>query len=199
MSTSPTGSRSGTDDGAEDPGAYSAMALPRFLDALAAPTPAPGGGTVAALSVALSAALTAMAARLSPRHAPDADQVAAECVALRHRAASLGDEDAVAYAAVIAARREGRDDRDALSAAADVPLAVAECAERVAFLAGALCERGNPALRGDARTAALLAAAGAEAAAVLVGINLAADPDDARVGRAEGCARRAHEAAADPL
>ena len=175
------------------------MALPQFLDALAAPTPAPGGGTVAALSVALSAALAAMAARLSPGHTPDAHEVAAECVALRERATSLGDEDAVAYAAVIGAHRHGRDDADALSAAAEVPLAVAECGERVAQLANALYERGNPALRGDARTAALLAAAGAEAAAVLVGINLADHPDDGRVERAAGCARRARLAAAGSL
>jgi formiminotetrahydrofolate cyclodeaminase len=192
VSTSPTAATGG----AGDRGAFSAMALPHFLDAVAAPTPAPGGGTVAALSVALAAALTAMAARLSQGHAPDADQVAAQCVGLRDRAVSLGDEDAVVYGEVIAAHRHGRDDGDAMSAAADVPLAVAECGERVAHLAGALCERGNPALRGDARTAALLAAAGAEAAAVLVGINLAAHPDDGRVRRAEGCAHRARQVAA---
>ncbi|HXP20099.1 MAG TPA: cyclodeaminase/cyclohydrolase family protein, partial [Streptosporangiaceae bacterium] len=48
-----------------------------------------------------------------------------------------------------------------------------------------LAADGNPALRGDAITAALLAQAAARAAATLVGINLAAVPDDARHARSK--------------
>jgi len=181
---------------AEEGEPFSAMALPRFLDALAAPTPAPGGGSAAALCVAVAAALATMAARLSQGHTGRAGEVAAECVSLLARATALCDQDASSFSAVMAARRDGRRDDDALSAAAEVPLAVAECGARVAGLAAGLGEDGNPALRGDACTAALLAAAGAESAAILVRINLAAHPDDGRVARAGACARHARGVAA---
>jgi methenyltetrahydrofolate cyclohydrolase len=86
---------------------------------------------------------------------------------------------------------------DALSAAADVPLAVAETASQVARLAARLAEQGNPNLRGDAVTAALLAEAGARAAAALVEINLAGMPGDARLARAADLVRDAAQSARD--
>jgi formiminotetrahydrofolate cyclodeaminase len=55
----------------------------------------------------------------------------------------------------------------------------------VTMLAARLAADGNPALRGEASTAALLAEAGARSAAVLVRINLAGVPDDERHRRAE--------------
>jgi formiminotetrahydrofolate cyclodeaminase len=62
----------------------------------------------------------------------------------------------------------------ALSRAADVPMAVVEIAAQAARDAARLAADGNPRLRGDAITAALLAQAGARAAATLISINLAA-------------------------
>jgi formiminotetrahydrofolate cyclodeaminase len=72
----------------------------------------------------------------------------------------------------------------ALSKAADVPMEIVELAAQVAGLAAPLAAVGNPALRGDAVAAALLAQAGARAAATLVAINLADSPDDLRPARA---------------
>lgn len=73
----------------------------------------------------------------------------------------------------------------ALSAAADVPMQVVELAVPLASIAAVLAESGNPALRGDATAAGLLAQAAARAAAVLVRINLAGVPSDPRHARAD--------------
>jgi formiminotetrahydrofolate cyclodeaminase len=70
----------------------------------------------------------------------------------------------------------------ALSEASDVPVAVVTAGARVAHLASRLAEEGNPNLRGDAVAAALLAGAGAQAAGVLVRINLGELPHDDRLG-----------------
>jgi len=169
---------------------YGALRLAAFLEALASRRAAPGGGAAAAVAVALGAALCAMAARASPRHVPDAGAVAQEADALSSRAVLLGGEDAAAYGRVLAARAaapgagagpdgEGHGGAlaDTLSGAADVALAVAEIGERVARLAGDLARDGNPALRGDALTGAVLARAGVEAAGALVAIDLAGADD----------------------
>jgi formiminotetrahydrofolate cyclodeaminase len=94
----------------------------------------------------------------------------------------LAGEDAEAYSAVLGAKGEARE--QALSRAADVPLELAESAVEVAEVANRLAADGNPTLRGDAMTAALLASAAARAAANLVEINLEARPEDERIARA---------------
>ena len=65
-----------------------------------------------------------------------------------------------------------------------------ELAVPVAGLAATLAADGNPALRGDALTAALLAQAAARAAAALVGINLADTSGDPRHARADALLAR---------
>jgi methenyltetrahydrofolate cyclohydrolase len=175
------------------PGAsYRSMPLDQLLEAFADATPAPGGGGGAVLAVALSASLCVMAARLSTRHESGASDVARQALAIRDDMAPLCDEDAHTYLDVIAASRATAEDpadrrrrlHRALSAASDVPMATVAAAAQVARLAAGLAEEGNPTVRGDAAVAALLAGAGAEAAAVLVRINLAGHPDDDRPARA---------------
>jgi formiminotetrahydrofolate cyclodeaminase len=168
-----------------EPGeAYLDLPVGRFLDALAAARPDPGGGSAAALAIALAAGLCAMTARLSKARLPEAAALAAEADWLRESAAPLAQADADGYAAVMDARRldpaaPGRAAAlaAALSAASAVPVRIVETGVKVAGLAARLAEDGNPNLRGDAATAALLAAAGARAAARLVEINLADLPD----------------------
>jgi formiminotetrahydrofolate cyclodeaminase len=142
-----------------------------FTERIAARTPAPGGGAVAAVTAASAAALVAMAARFS-------DQPAGPAEALRARLEPLADADAAAYTAVLAAYRLPAADplrrgriADALRVATEVPREVAAAAREVALLAGHLAEHGNRNLVGDARVAALLATAAAEAADALVEIN----------------------------
>jgi formiminotetrahydrofolate cyclodeaminase len=169
---------------------YTELPLARFLDMVASREPAPGGGASAAVTVALAAALTAMAARFSTEHLDDAGTVADRAEELRSRVMPLAQADAAAYGRVLDAYRIPRDDeerrrkiREALSDAADVPLSVAEVGAEVAGNAGQLAAAGNPNLRGDAVTATILARAAVHAAATLVEINVSAGGADDRLTR----------------
>jgi formiminotetrahydrofolate cyclodeaminase len=163
-------------------GSYATLSVAELLEALASDEPTPGGGAGAAIAVALAAGLVAMAARRSLTQIPQATAVADRADELRRLALSLAAEDAESYEAVLESR-EGR--AQALSAAANPPLAVTEAASEIASLAAHLARSGNPNLRGDALTAAFLADAGARAAAELVEINLrAAGVSDERSRRA---------------
>lgn len=170
--------------------------LGEFLDSVAAAESTPGGGSVAAVSVALAAALAGMAARFSTNHLPEASELADRADELRRLAASLAQSDAEAYGRVLAAGRAGDTTlAHALSEAADVPLAVAETGVEAAELAARLAQSGNPNLEGDAVAAALLAGAAARAAANLVRINLEhANIQDDRLQRAGDLARAATDA-----
>jgi methenyltetrahydrofolate cyclohydrolase len=171
---------------------FSDQTVRELCDTVAAETSAPGGGSVAAIAGGLAASLVAMAARFSSEW-EDAAGAVAQAEALRARLLPLADEDAHAYENFLLARRMSQDVEaevrdaaigDALSRAADVPLAIAEAAHDVASLAAELAERGNPNLRGDAATAALLAEAAVRASANLVEINLATRVGDERIERA---------------
>ncbi len=175
-----------------------------FLDSIAAETPAPGGGSVAAVAVEMAASLAAMSARFARQHWDGAAGALAQAEALRARAAPLAQEDAEAYEAVLTAMRMPRDLEaevrntligDTLSRAADAPLRIAETAADVAELGATLAEEGNPNLRGDAAAAAILSEAAARAAANLVKINLATTETDERIGRARELAQAARVSA----
>lgn len=183
---------------------YPELPLGRFLELLAGPDPAPSGGGATALAVSMGAGLCAMTARLSARQlaAAEREELTTDSERIRARVAALIQADADSYQGVIAAQRlpagpDGETRRRriaaALSDAAEVPMQIVELAVPVARIAARLAAAGNPNLRGDAITGALLAEAGARAAAVLVGINLAAAPGDDRPARA---ARLVQDAAA---
>jgi len=170
---------------------YLDLPLGAFLDLVARGNPAPGGGSAAAVAVALAAGLSGMAARLSAGQLADAEGLADRADVAMWRVAPLARIDAESYGRVLDAYREPdsetRTERvsDALSGATDVPLAVAEIGNEVAGIAARLVEEGNPNLEGDAIAALLLAEAGVRAATVLVEINLSsANVGDDRLGRA---------------
>ena len=174
----------------------------QFLDQVAARSPAPGGGGAAALTGALAAGLAAMAARFSAAQLPDAADLAARADQLRHRAAELVDEDAQAYRRVLDALALPRDAagraqvREALQVAATKPQEMTQIAAQVAELAARLAVAGNPNLRGDSVTAALLAEASARSAAALVDINVTLGDLDREVSlRAARGVAAAHAAA----
>lgn len=149
--------------------------LGRFLTRVGERTPAPGGGSVAAVAVALAGGLTAMAARFSSRQVgeTEAEVRARQADLLVQRAAALADADASAYGRVLASA-PGAERQAALHRASDVPTELAQIGRDVAALARRLSAEGNPNLRGDADTAALLADAAAVAAERLVALNQAA-------------------------
>jgi formiminotetrahydrofolate cyclodeaminase len=178
---------------------FAEATVERFLTALAAREPAPSGGAAAALACAFAAALVEMAASLTAPDGPlPVAAIRERAAAIRSTATRVADDDAAAYGRVIEALRTPRGDAErdervteALSRAADAPLTIAECAAETAELAAAVAHGGNPNLRGDALTGALLAEAAALAAVRLVEINLASAPGDARVQQARDLARRA--------
>ena len=165
--------------------------LDRFLDELEAPAPSPCGGTAAAATAAMAAALVTMVARGSAGWA-DGAGVASQARALRSRLTALGDDDAAAFELVLVTMRDrsgNPEQRDfalgsALLRAAEVPLHIAETAADVAELAATAAAEGSPQLRPDATAAAALAEAATRAAAHLVEINLAIVPGDRHSERA---------------
>jgi methenyltetrahydrofolate cyclohydrolase len=164
-----------------------------FLGAVADRTPAPGGGAAAGVACALGAALAEMAARFA-----GLDEAAARAAALRQEGLALAEADESVYVPVLRALRLPADDPGraealgaAQSAAADVPLAIAEAAASAAVLARDVAAAGKQGLRGDALAGADIAAGAARAAARLVEINLAGAPCDPRLGRAREALARA--------
>jgi formiminotetrahydrofolate cyclodeaminase len=174
-----------------------------FLDTLAGEGPAPGGGSAAAVVVAMSAGLVGMVARASKDQWDEAGGVIGQAETLRARVTPLAQADADAYvAALTALRGKGEVEpryrdiklREALELAADIPLQIAEAGCDLATLAAQLVEQGNPEVRADAAVAAVLAEGGTRAAAKLVAVNLAASDDDDRVRQAQALVKRAAEA-----
>lgn len=176
---------------------YMEEPLGRFLDLTASRDPAPAGGSAVAVAVALAAALTGMVARFSEDYLAEAPGFAARVDLLREEASGLARADAAAYGRVLDARGTSGDPdlrrrrvEEALSEAADVPLAVAEAGAEVAGLAARLAQKGNPNLKGDAICAIRLAEAGVRAAVALAEIDLSEGAfQDGRVERAGELAR----------
>jgi formiminotetrahydrofolate cyclodeaminase len=187
--------------------AYTDVPFEELLDTIAAETPAPGGGSVAAFVTEMAASLAAMAARFAHDWDGAAGAVA-QAEILRHRAAPLALEDAVAYENVLTAMRMPKELEpevrntligETLSRAADAPLQIAETAADVAELAAEIAVCGNPSLRGDAAAAAILATSAARVAANLVEINLTTVEGDDRVERARAVVRSSERASSRAL
>jgi len=168
-----------------------------FLDAVAANSAAPGGGAVAALAGALSAALVAMVGRLTvgKRRYADAQGEASEAVVraeqLRAALTTAMDEDSAAFKAVMAAYKLPKSTeeeqvtrnaaiQEAMTHAAEVPLATARAALEALELALLVASKGNVNAASDAATAAWMAMAGIQSAALNVRVNAAGIQDEAR-------------------
>ncbi len=158
-----------------------------WLRDLAARTPTPGGGAVAALAAATSAALISMVTNYTtgPKWAEVEDQmkqINKQADALRLQGLSLSDADARAFAKVGAAYKlpsESIDDRaekaeaiqTALIGAAEPPRKVAELAQKLVKLAEELIETSNPNVISDVAVAASMANSALESAIVNIEIN----------------------------
>jgi formiminotetrahydrofolate cyclodeaminase len=169
--------------------------LASFLDDVAAATPAPGGGTSAALALALGAALVEMSALLAGERS-----AASRAAELRARALELAEAELSSYAPALEAMRLPADDPDrdarvaeALLEASRTPLAIAEAAADVASLGVEVAGASSPSVRGDALTGTTIAEAAAGAAAGLVEINLERQPSAPELVRAREAAARAGE------
>jgi formiminotetrahydrofolate cyclodeaminase len=169
------------------------MRLCRLLEQIASAPLGPAGGSVAALTAAMAASVVAHVARRSVGVWPHARGAAAQAEALRIRGAPLAQLDADAYTNAVATLKappgERGEQRDfaianALREAADIPLAIADCAADVSALAADVARHGTADHRADALVAAVLAHGATRAAAHLVAINLSMTPDDERLRQA---------------
>jgi methenyltetrahydrofolate cyclohydrolase len=161
------------------------VSLEEALDRLASADATPGAGAAAAWCCALAAALVEMVARVALARGEGSaamERRLERANEIRIRAVLLADEDAAAYRAAINAPPERR--AEALSAAADPPLAIAEAAAETGALAADSAAEVSGPIRGEADTAALIAAAATQSAARLIELNLAGSPEDARLARA---------------
>ena len=184
-----------------------------WLDAYAAPTVTPGGGSASAVAAALGCALLAMTARIGARKAePEAaatlDRLAAEADRLRADLVEQERTDAGAYERMVATVRAARateGDPGAARAAeaarvdaTEVPLATAELAAEGLGLAAELAAMAMTRTASDQLVAAHLLRAGLEGGLATVAFNLrrmaaGAVHDDlaARAGRLDGARRAA--------
>jgi glutamate formiminotransferase / formiminotetrahydrofolate cyclodeaminase len=160
-----------------------------FLEAVAAPTATPGGGSVSAMAGALAASLGQMVAGLSRKKKSQAafvNPLSDAVDQLRRTAAELAeaiDRDAASYDAVMAAyklpqesaeEKRQRDDaiQQATRGAAAVPLQVAERSVALFERLGQLASIAAASMKSDLEVARLMAAAGARGALANVEINL---------------------------
>jgi glutamate formiminotransferase / formiminotetrahydrofolate cyclodeaminase len=161
-----------------------------FLEATAAGSATPGGGAVAALAGALSAALAGMVARLSigkKKYAAVEAQmkdIAARADALRDKLTASIDEDSAAFEEVMNALKLPRETPEEIAArgaqlqaatqhATIVPLHTARLCLEALGLIHFVAANGNTNAMSDAASAAFMARAAIDAAGMNVRINAA--------------------------
>jgi formiminotetrahydrofolate cyclodeaminase len=161
----------------------------QFLDELASSSPAPGGGSVAALAGAMGAALASMVCNLTIGKKKYADVqnemtlVLEKTEQLRNELALLIDKDTEAFSTVMAAfgLLKGTEQEQAARTAAIqeatksatlVPLKVMEVCEKALAHALIVAQKGNKNSASDAGVAALMLSSGCASAALNVRINL---------------------------
>ena len=156
-----------------------------FLEALAAKQPTPGGGAVASVTTAISAALGRMVVNYSlgkkslAAHDALHQEAIASLAELGSRALRLADDDAAAYGRLNALWKLDKADPkrvaefpQAVEQAIAAPHAVLHACMELLRLLDRLCGATNAMLASDLAIAAVLAEAGARSAAWNVRINL---------------------------
>jgi formiminotetrahydrofolate cyclodeaminase len=186
---------------------YLDLKLGDFMERLGTRGPSPGSGSASALTVAFAAGIVVMVARHSADSWDESAGIAAQALALQARAAPLALANAQVWDEAVEALEAARADEAQvngeleakLDLSAAVPLEIAETAADTASLAALAAELGEGTYRADAAAAAVLAAAGARAAAHLVAVNLTVKNGDVRLVRARACEEVAADAAARAL
>jgi formiminotetrahydrofolate cyclodeaminase len=171
------------------------MKLKDFLDEVASSSPAPGGGSVAALSGSLSAALSSMVCHLTIKKKKYEDVrdeihlILTKCESLRNELTELIDKDTAAFNQVMDAFKMPKDNDEqreqrkrsiqlALENATHSPLKIAQLCYDILNLNIVIAEKGNVNSITDTGVSALLANTGIESAALNVRINLGSIKDE---------------------
>jgi len=165
------------------------MNLREFCNQTLSDSPAPGGGSVAALMGVLGASLGGMVANLSAGKRGWDDKLnffsgwAVKAQGLKDELLSLVDEDTIAFNKVMdafALPKESAEEKatrlatieKATKHAAEVPLKAMEAASKSYQLLSEMAEKGNPASISDVGVGALATRACIEGAAMNVRINI---------------------------
>lgn len=161
------------------------LSVESFLNELASDSPTPGGGSVAALGGALSAALTSMVSNLTigkkkfEKVENEMRSIQLEAQSIYENLQDMIDEDAEAFNRVMAAYGTPKDDptrsqniQQSMIYAAEVPAKVASTIFDLLDLTYEVASKGNPNAITDAGVAALFADAAIRGALYNVRINL---------------------------
>jgi formiminotetrahydrofolate cyclodeaminase len=160
-----------------------------FAEVVASNSPVPGGGSIAALSGALSAALAEMVANLTTgkkkyiEAEPEMNEIKNKAMALRIKLLDDIERDSYAYNKVMEAYKMPKDTdeekvlrnkaiEESAKTAAEVPLQVAQTSFEILPLAEAVVARGNSNAVTDGLVAAMLARTAVLSALLNVRINL---------------------------
>lgn len=179
----------------EETGPLASSTVKGFLSELASSSPAPGGGSVAALSGALGAALSSMVCNLTIGKEKyldvqdDIKKVLSKSEELRKKLTVLIDKDTQAFNDVMKAFKMPKETeeqknkrsnaiQDGYKVAANVPLETARTCEEILDVAMIVAEKGNQSSITDAATSAIMAKAGVEGAILNVKINLGSIKDE---------------------
>jgi formiminotetrahydrofolate cyclodeaminase len=174
---------------------YLEETLHRYLDDLASASPVPGGGSTAALSGAMGAALASMVCRITLGKDTYADvrreieELLLKTESLRDRFQQLMQEDIEAYGHLSKSyklpretgeERKYRTDtiQEQLRQAALVPLEVVELAAELMKSCQRIAEIGSVTVLSDVATGAILASCSGKGAAFMVHINVRSMKDD---------------------
>jgi len=176
------------------------LSITGFVDEVSRDTPAPGGGSIAALSGALGSALASMVVNLSvgkgefDSQYDELCQLAEKAQVIKDELVTAIDADTEAFNEVIAGMRMAKDTAEQVAlrsqviragykSAAEVPLRTAELCRQVLDICQAAANIGNMAVMSDAGVGALMALAGVQGAIHNVRINLPHTKDEAFIER----------------
>ena len=171
------------------------LSVTQFLDALAASTPTPGGGTAAAIAAGIGTALLMMVGGLARSRTNAEEEKAAltearaALVPLRDRLIYLADADAEAFDRVMIAYRLPKSTdadkalrkqavQEALKVASTTPLEVLRATTQAVRLARPIAAHGNRSAVSDVRVALELLEASAAGAAANIEINIVSLDDE---------------------
>jgi glutamate formiminotransferase len=165
-----------------------------FIEQLAAPTAAPGGGSASAAAGAMAAGLGGMVAGMSrgkkayARSERELSEAIAQLAEIREELKAAIDADAASFNEVMAAFKKLKENPDAqgevdaaLKKATSIPLGVAERAREVRKILESLRPITNPKMASDLTVGVALANAAVEGALANVEINLGDLKDQAFV------------------
>jgi glutamate formiminotransferase/formiminotetrahydrofolate cyclodeaminase len=175
------------------------LKISEFVDEVSRDTPAPGGGSIAALAGALGSALASMVVNLSigkgefDSRYEELCQLAEKAQAAKDELIRAVDADTEAFNEVLAGMRMARDTQEQMALrskaiqagyklASEVPLRTAQLCREVLDFCQSAADIGNKAVMSDAGVGALMAYAGVQGAIHNVRINLPHTKDEAFIG-----------------